>query len=81
MYIASNSKCKFLPHDQVSPLNYCYLLFIISTHKLNVSRNFLSIRIVSAVFIWSAFSVLRNSQLMNQMFGVYVNLKLSNMCK
>ena len=39
----------------------CHLLFIISTHKLVVSRNFLSIRIFLAVFICS-FSILRNSQ-------------------
>ena len=39
----------------------CYLLFIISTHKLVVSCNFLSIRIFLAVFICS-FSILRNSQ-------------------
>ena len=77
----SNSKCKFLPHDQVSPLIVTYCSLFLHIYKLNVSRNFLSIRIVSAVFIWSAFSVLRNSQLMNQTFGVYVNLKVSNMCK
>ena len=40
----------------------CHLLFIISTHKLVVSCNFLSIRIFLAVFICS-FSILRNSQL------------------
>ena len=39
----------------------CRLLFIISTHKLVVSRNVLSIRIFWAVFICS-FSILRNSQ-------------------
>ena len=40
----------------------CRLLFIFSTHKLEVSRNFLSIRIVLSCFICS-FSILRNSQL------------------
>ena len=40
----------------------CRLLFIISTHKLVVSPNFLSIRIFGAVFIYS-FSILNNSQL------------------
>ena len=40
---------------------HCHLLFIISTHKLVVSCNFLSIRIFLAAFICS-FSILRNSQ-------------------
>ena len=40
----------------------CRLLFIISTHTLVVSRNFLCIRTVWVVFICS-FSILRNSQL------------------
>ena len=40
----------------------CRLLFIISTRKLVVSRNFLSIRIFWTVFICS-FSILINSQL------------------
>ena len=40
----------------------CRLLFIISTHKLVVSPNFLSIRIFRAVFICS-FSILNNSEL------------------
>ena len=40
----------------------CRLLFIISTHKLVVSCNLLSIRIFLVVFICS-FSILRNCQL------------------
>ena len=40
---------------------HCHLLFIISTHKLVVSCNFLSIRIFLAAFICSFF-ILRNSQ-------------------
>ena len=50
----------------------CRLLFIISTPKLVVSRNFLSIRVVLSCFICS-FSILRNSQLES----VNVKLKLS----
>ena len=44
----SNGKLEFVPRDQVSPL--LVLLFIISTHKLEVLRNFLSIRIVLGCF-------------------------------
>ena len=40
-----NDKHKFVPCDQVSPLINCCLLFIISTHKLIVSCNFMSKRI------------------------------------
>ena len=36
----------------------CQLLFIISTHKLVVSRNFLSIRIVLSCFICSCWEIL-----------------------
>ena len=43
------------------PSALSFRLFIISTHKLVVSCNFLSIRIFLAVFICS-FSILRNSQ-------------------
>ena len=50
-------KREFVPPDPFC----CRLLFIISTHNLVVSRNFLSIRVVFAVFICS-FSILRNSQ-------------------
>ena len=39
----------------------CRLLFIISTHKLVVSRNFVSIRVVLSCF--ESFSILRNSHL------------------
>ena len=45
----SNGKREFVPRDQVSPFT-CRLLFIISTNKLVVSRNFLSTRIVSSSF-------------------------------
>ena len=48
----SNGKWDFVPRDQVSSL-LVVLQFIISTHKLVVSRNFLSIRIV-----WSCFYLL-----------------------
>ena len=41
----------------------CRLLFIISTPKLVVSRNFLSIRFVLCCFYPLWFSILRNSQL------------------
>lgn len=39
----------------------CCLLFIISTHKLLISRNFVSIRVVLSCFY--SFSILRNSHL------------------
>ena len=39
----------------------CRLLFIISTHKLVVSRNFVSIRVVLSCFY--SFSILRNFHL------------------
>ena len=58
----SNGKCEFVPNDQVSIPFTCRLLFIISTHKLLVSCNLLSIRIFLVVFICS-FSILRNCQL------------------
>ena len=47
---------KFVPGDQVSPLQYiCRLLFIILTHKYVVSLNFLSIIIVLSSFYFSHF--------------------------
>ena len=48
----SNSKRKFVPRDQVSPLldDYCSLFQLGAQHKLVVSRNFLSIRIVLSCF-------------------------------
>ena len=42
-HVYANGKREFVPRDQVSP--FCRLLFIIYTHKLVVSRNFLSIRV------------------------------------
>ena len=57
----SNSKCELFCTTWSSFRPLCHLLFIISTHKLVVSCNFLSIRIFLAVFICS-FSILRNSQ-------------------
>ena len=50
-------KREFVPRDPFC----CRLLFIISTHKLVVSSNFLSIRIVLSCFM-GPFSILRNSQ-------------------
>ena len=47
--LASNEKRRFVPRDQVSPFT-CRLLFIISTHKLVVSRNILSIWIALSSF-------------------------------
>ena len=50
--MTSNGKRKFVPRDQVSRLQCtCLFLFIISTHKYVVSRNFLSILIVLSSFI------------------------------
>ena len=46
----SNGKREFAPLDQVSLLLVVRSLFIISTHKLAVSRNFLPLRIVSSYF-------------------------------
>ena len=46
----SDGKREFAPRDQVSPLLVVRSLFIISTRKLAVSRNFLSIRIVLSRF-------------------------------
>ena len=40
----SNGKLEFVPRDHVNFPITCRLLFIISTHKLVVSPNFLSIR-------------------------------------
>ena len=65
----SNGKREFVPRDQVSSFT-CLLLFIISTHKLVVSRDsFLSIRIVLRCFYPLIF-YLRNSQLELLTFAV-----------
>ena len=50
----------------------CHLMFIISTHKLVVSRNFFFIKIFWAVFICS-FSILRNSQFESDVCRVRLN--------
>ena len=56
----------------------CRLLFIISTHKLVVSRNFLSIRIVLSCFYLLIFYVEKFSTWIWRLpFAVYVKLKLS----
>ena len=57
----------------------CRLLFIISTHKLEVPRNFLSTRIVLnrfylLIFYFEAFSI----WIWRLQFAVYVKLKLCN---
>ena len=54
----------------------CRLLFIISTHKVEVSHNFLSIKIVLTFFhlLILKLEILK----LNLMFAVYVKLKLSN---
>ena len=57
----SNAKREFVPRERFFPLLVAYCN-IISTHRLVVSRNFLSIRIFWTVFICS-FSILINSQL------------------
>ena len=55
LIITLTSCCsEFLPCDQVSPL-LVISLFIISTNKLVVSRNFLSIRIVLSCFYLPIF--------------------------
>ena len=55
-HVTSNVKRKFVPRDQVSPLQYiCRLLFIILTHKYVVSLNFLSTIIVLSSFYFSHF--------------------------
>ena len=47
----SNGKREFVPREQVpGPLLVVYLVFIISTHKLVISYNFLSTRIVLSCF-------------------------------
>ena len=56
----SNGKREFVPRDQVS--HFCRLRFVISTLKLVVSRNPLSIRMFLSC-LYLLFSVLRNSQL------------------
>ena len=57
----------------------CRLQFIISTHKLVVSRNFLSIRIVLSCFYLLIFYFEKFSTwIWSLPFGVYVMLKLSN---
>ena len=72
-------KREFVPPDPFC----CRLLFIISTHKLVVSSNFLSIRIVLSCFM-GPFSILRNSQFESDVcrlpFAVYV-LNLTNVAK
>ena len=50
----------------------CHLMFIISTHKLVVSRNLIFIKIFWAVFICS-FSILRNSQFESDACRVSLN--------
>ena len=70
-------KREFVPRDQVSPFT-CRLLFIISTHKLVVSRNFLSIRIVLSCFYLLIFYFEKFSTWIWRLpFAVYVKLKLS----
>ena len=56
----SNGKSEFVPRDKF-PFT-CRLLINISTHKIVVSRNFLSIRVVLSCFICS-FSILKDSHL------------------
>ena len=46
----SNGEREFVPRDNGSPLLVVYFMFIISTHKLVVSHNFLFIRIVLSYF-------------------------------
>ena len=58
----SNGNREFVLRDPTSFLFTCRLLFIISTPKLVISRNFLSIRIVFSCFFFSSF-IWRNSQL------------------
>ena len=57
----SNGKREICTFKFVSFPLTCRLLFIISTHKLVVSRNFVSIRVVLSCFY--SFSILRNSHL------------------
>ena len=62
---------KFVPGDQVSPLQYiCRLLFIILTHKYVVSLNFLSTIIVLSSFYFSHFLFCEILNL-NLMFAVF----------
>ena len=57
----------------------CRLLFIISTPKLIVSRNFLSIRIVlSCVYLLFFYFEKFSTWIWRLPFAVYVKLKLSN---
>ena len=68
-----HGKREFVPRDQV----FLYL-FIISTNKLVVSRNFLSIRIVWSCFYLFIFYVEKFSTWIWRLpFAVYVKLKLS----
>ena len=56
----------------------CRLLFIISTHKLEVSRNFLSIRIVLSCFYLLIFYFQKLSTwIWHLPFAVYVKLNFS----
>ena len=57
----------------------CRLLFIISKHKLVVSRHFLSIRIVLTCFCLLIFCFEKfSARIWRLPFAVYVKLKLSN---
>ena len=56
-----NGKSEFVPRDQVFSLLVVYCS-LVSTPKLVVSRNFLSIRIALSCF-YLLFSIFRNSQL------------------
>ena len=68
-----NGKRQFVPRNQVSPL--LVALFIISTHKLVVSRNFLSIRIVLSCFYLLIFYFEKFSTWIWRLpFAVYVKL-------
>ena len=58
----------------------CRLLFIISSHKLVASRNFLSIRIVLSCFTCS-FSILRNSQLKSDVFRLPYTWSLNSLIR
>ena len=70
----SKGKREFVPRDQVS-----LYLFIISTNKLVVSRNFLSIRIVLSCFYLFIFYVeIFSTWIWRLPFAVYVKLKFSN---
>ena len=71
-------KREFVPPDPFC----CRLLFIISTHNLVVSRNFLSIRVVLSCFYLLIFDFEKFSIWIWRLpFAVYVKLSLSNVAK